>query len=611
MKLIEEVVTFCKRQKSIALVADDFMDRFTFNYKAATQQEQDILAQCAAQMFRKFYYSALDNEVPLTLANIVNILCEREFGREWVAAPVLALIRTKKTLRMEYRFAGFSKNHHPMVQDLEFYLREVASDVRMEDPGLLCSSEYPRFEKELLIYDRHYLNMLGLIALENGYLECTASQPGFIGKTTPQAEAFFGFEPEQKLRQVIETVVQISAKTIREALPEFAPQLTEQRFREFLQKPASFFAFIKPLLKKVERGVQPSHPLMSDAANSDMAEDPRMRITALFWILDVYFFTPCGYYLQLLQPIYPLEYDLQEEFKALLGQTENIHRVRQKLFSMVVGYHLTSLGNDLFNSGKRTAGQFKLPKEVGDDMLFLMLRVGIRKGEPNRAGMNDQALHSSSMGRELFQGILEGMMQTPPAPLKRKSPKLIDFPKRKAVESPKVDSSANQVFVFKVKLFYSKRVWRQIEIKGSQSLDHLHEAIFDAFELEPGHLYSFYLSNRFWDEQSEYTHPHGEGRSAAKKKIGTLGLGLKQKIAYIYDFGDEHRFEVELVAMGEAQPNLQYPREVKRNKPVKTVCDQCKSTQQPIEWFCAEHEVFLCGKCADQHEDCYLVQPFL
>jgi len=49
------------------------------------------------------------------------------------------------------------------------------------------------------------------------------------------------------------------------------------------------------------------------------------------------------------------------------------------------------------------------------------------------------------------------------------------------------------VFIFKVALAGRKNIWRKIAIKGNQTLDDLHGAIFDAFDRYDDHLYSFYF----------------------------------------------------------------------------------------------------------------------
>jgi hypothetical protein len=64
------------------------------------------------------------------------------------------------------------------------------------------------------------------------------------------------------------------------------------------------------------------------------------------------------------------------------------------------------------------------------------------------------------------------------------------------------------------------------------------------------HLYSFWLDGKFWgDDETEYTLPFEldeRGAKSAEVPMSTLGLVRGQKIAYIFDFGDEWRVTLEL-----------------------------------------------------------------
>ena len=62
-------------------------------------------------------------------------------------------------------------------------------------------------------------------------------------------------------------------------------------------------------------------------------------------------------------------------------------------------------------------------------------------------------------------------------------------------------------YTFHVSLPGSGRVWRKIEMRATQTLDDLHAAIQDAFEFDSDHLYSFFMSGRAWDQDSEYCLP--------------------------------------------------------------------------------------------------------
>jgi hypothetical protein len=120
-------------------------------------------------------------------------------------------------------------------------------------------------------------------------------------------------------------------------------------------------------------------------------------------------------------------------------------------------------------------------------------------------------------------------------------------------------------YLFKVTYLRDPDVWRTIELTADQTLHTLHHAIQDTVGFDEDHLYSFYMSNRAWDESSEYASPHANGPSAAKVQIGSLNWRLKQRFLYLFDYGDEHHFEVQLLAINPAAAKGKYPRIVERH----------------------------------------------
>ena len=116
-------------------------------------------------------------------------------------------------------------------------------------------------------------------------------------------------------------------------------------------------------------------------------------------------------------------------------------------------------------------------------------------------------------------------------------------------------------YVLKVKFKYAKRIWRKIEIAAPQTLDHLHLAIQEAIDWDEDHLYSFFMSNRRGDQTSEFASPYTEdARRADRVRLGDLGLEPGQKFLYLFDYGDEHEFEVEVVEIRTDAPAGRYPK---------------------------------------------------
>jgi hypothetical protein len=565
MESADQVNEFCRKQKSITAALENFVEWFMDEYEEEERAEQEILTQCVQQLFRKYYYSALNLEMTLTPAKIVTTLCEREFGNRMITVPVLdCTFKGKKITQLEYHFTCFGTNSHPMANDLTQFLEVAVAGLRMEAPGIPYMAEYTKLKKKLWIFDRHYINLIGLIALEAGYIECVPVGDQIIGQTTPKSQAYLTLTNEAKLQRLLELVVILCSKKLTQNFPELQKEFSILRVAGFLRSPRSFEAVMETVykkmgldLKRLERSLLTDN-LEVTLRSLGVNEANLIKLFEVQRMLDIYFFTPFGYYLHMIQPIYPDIYDLTKELDEILVDLGNLKVIRNKLFSTATDFDLTVLGELLAGEGKKLHWKRSIPNQIGDRELCqaVLASFGYLETAYETRDFNDN-------GAEDFLQSLMDDFGTKPAKEKRKKAKIIDFPGRKVVETANND---DQVFVFKVKIFGAKRVWRQIEIRGAQSLHDLHQAIFAAFAFEEEHLYAFYLSNKLWDATTEYVHPGAEGRSAQQVSIGRLGLDLKQKIAYIFDFGDEHRFEVELLAMHEAEAQVEYPRECKRSK---------------------------------------------
>jgi hypothetical protein len=168
-----------------------------------------------------------------------------------------------------------------------------------------------------------------------------------------------------------------------------------------------------------------------------------------------------------------------------------------------------------------------------------------------------------------------------------------------------------RTYTFHVSLTGVDQVWRKIELRAEQTLEELHLAIQSAYAGKAERFYSFFMSGRLWDEDSEYTLPDeskwdkafekpmvpalDEGQRArilqllAKKfgavpdiagdvmadlqkpaggpgnvrttRLGSLGLVAGQAFVYLFDYAGERYFTVRVDSVDEsADPAADYPR---------------------------------------------------
>jgi hypothetical protein len=125
---------------------------------------------------------------------------------------------------------------------------------------------------------------------------------------------------------------------------------------------------------------------------------------------------------------------------------------------------------------------------------------------------------------------------------------------------------SRHVFVFRARLAGVRGVRRRVAVRGDQTLADLHAALRDAFEWADDQLYAFWLDGVHWSRRGvEFTEPgHAHelgdpGTRSARVRLGDLGLAPGQKIAYVFDFGDEWRVELTLARV-DADDGGIYPR---------------------------------------------------
>ncbi len=97
---------------------------------------------------------------------------------------------------------------------------------------------------------------------------------------------------------------------------------------------------------------------------------------------------------------------------------------------------------------------------------------------------------------------------------------------------------------------FSHEISRTVEIPGRETLFDLHWIIQKAFDWDNDHLYSFYMSNKLYDRETEYSGtPDGDyitsdfdyekpAKSAAATELRDLSLSTGQVFLYLFDYGD-------------------------------------------------------------------------
>lgn len=117
--------------------------------------------------------------------------------------------------------------------------------------------------------------------------------------------------------------------------------------------------------------------------------------------------------------------------------------------------------------------------------------------------------------------------------------------------SKNINKFISGTYTFKVSLDRSN--WCKIKLSDHYTLIDLHNSIQEAFEFDNDHMYSFFMDGKAWSN-NKFTCPYDEeGPYVDEVKIGELNFYEKQDFLYIFDFGDDWRFNIKVFKIDEEE----------------------------------------------------------
>jgi hypothetical protein len=131
-----------------------------------------------------------------------------------------------------------------------------------------------------------------------------------------------------------------------------------------------------------------------------------------------------------------------------------------------------------------------------------------------------------------------------------------------------------RTFIFKISLMRNPKIIREIEVLENISLYKLAGAIVGAYNFNFDHCFGFFSRIAEWDyfnsekkyelftdliEEGESLEPTGAG-SVKKTKVSEVWQNIGDRMMFLFDYGDNWQFVVELINFGNKELKQKYPR---------------------------------------------------
>ena len=122
---------------------------------------------------------------------------------------------------------------------------------------------------------------------------------------------------------------------------------------------------------------------------------------------------------------------------------------------------------------------------------------------------------------------------------------------------------SDEPLTYKISVSVGTGCYRHIEMSANDTLEDLHYAIQNAFNFDNDHAYAFFMDGRAWSNASYYCEGIDENQPLASEHTLFEVLEEKRPFLYLFDFGDEWRFQCKLLSVKN--------KECKETKIVKSV----------------------------------------
>lgn len=565
IKLKSDLIQYCQDSESVTGILNLFPEDFLAEFDLVLKKQRPAILKAMPYLYRMWYYSALVENTSLSPANFISSQISAKYEKDEIVVPIARPNFEKKSLKgFDFDFIIFNMDNHPVLEDLQLFLEACSPDIGVDKDGLLLDEEREKFINSLNFKEIFYITFLTNLSYEMRFLRKMPSIG--IYRSTPVSDNinnFLKLPQKEQLKKIVDAIFSIASKNLCQVFTFDRKTFSKESLYNLFRNSADMTEFTENIYKKFNLNTDDldtdyleglDFESLDDLEDLDISPESLMALNLridIEFLLDAYLLTPLGYYLQLIQPIYINEMDFFRHFEELL-EADRINLPPIKLFfRMADGFDITPLGEKLLLEGNTPKNLFQtLRSDVNYDDLYSEIISYNSEDDWEDFDEDESAFEGDAEDiSDLMESVSDDFKRSKKAPSTAKS------------ESKEIINDKNKAYSFKIKHIYNKRSWQTIELKGTQTMEDLSSTIIRAFDLDPGHMYSFFMNNKAYDRSFEIACPYATNTKniTTKQKIHDLKLYKKQKFLFIYDFGDDIRFEVEFIEAADLDKDIRYP----------------------------------------------------
>lgn len=342
-------------QKKHKQLLDFFSKSFFEVYNHMDKQVQPALLEIAPKLFRRWYVSALIPETNLSPSVAFRIDFSKKLTKENVYVYMLTLDKTENnTPKFQYHILEYSLQKHPFIEDLKIILEYCSPDCEMSENGRFLKKDEDILLQRLSRKEPEYLHYITLLLHNMEFLNPLPAIYTIRVQPDKKADAFFKKTTQQILYHIIDCIIKTACYEITEAIGADAGYFTPTMFYKFLQNNMDTEDIFITLYESVDIDISEIWEIPSVES---FTEEQTILASSFFFmgmLLDKWFLTPLGDFLQIIQPIYYLPFYFVPTLNRMANLIVSKYPLQSELYSPCSVYDLTPIGETVLNKkGKK------------------------------------------------------------------------------------------------------------------------------------------------------------------------------------------------------------------------------------------------------------------
>ncbi len=532
--------------ENVNLLNNMFTDKFGEAYRSIKKRGKSKIIKYISSVYRRWYYSGLIDDTILSPANIF-CLINKENDMPSLTYPVIYPLGSDMRSGFGFDIREYTLDNHPVITDLKRFLELCSPDIELDENDNIKADIYDKIIKSLSLYDPFYAEYLFVLSVNMKLIEKFPAIYSNRAKVTKEFEKLFKQSNKKIFEKIVNETINLSAMYIGGSLLMPKGHFGKSFVERMLKRPMTTDEIFKDIYLSI--GISLEDILAQDAMedfDDDDAHDTIMSSMFFMGIMiDKFLFTPFGYYLKLIQPLYSISYDFDNELDYIVNAPNDEDGLLSSMFAPCSAYSLTELGLKFFNVAE------DVTKENESTLIYNRIDMPYKK-------LLEVVKYNSGLEKADAE-----------------------FKKFVSVETDDCDTVAE----FKVRYFNDKQLWKNIEVPLNYTLHDFFIELSLSFFMNEDTDYSFFTDlseNRF----SEYKSPVNPKRRKKAEEITfeTLNFPAGHKFVLSifnsfdplagsgrdnYIMSRAIKFEIELLKFKERSSDVLYPQVTRTSRALR------------------------------------------